>query len=98
MFSAMAYLKDDTRNKLNEEHLNGGEVQAVGCCMQLPAHLVRLASQGTLDLALRLLVVIKVPESAVLRGCKKTKRKLREHLQLRAEVHSQLRVIASLFD
>ncbi|KAJ9523375.1 hypothetical protein QJQ45_005279 [Haematococcus lacustris] len=41
--------------------------------------------------------VIKVPEGAVLRGCKKTKRKLLEHLQLRAEVHSQLRVIASLF-
>ncbi|KAJ9523946.1 hypothetical protein QJQ45_022409 [Haematococcus lacustris] len=41
--------------------------------------------------------VIKVPEGAVLRGCKKTKRKLRQHLQLRAEVHSQLRVIASLF-
>ncbi|GFH07477.1 hypothetical protein HaLaN_02282 [Haematococcus lacustris] len=29
--------------------------------------------------------VIKVPEGAVLRGCKKTKRKLRAHLQLRAE-------------
>ncbi|GFH29036.1 hypothetical protein HaLaN_27626 [Haematococcus lacustris] len=29
--------------------------------------------------------VIKVPEGAVLRGCKKTKRKLRQHLQLRAE-------------
>ncbi|KAJ9526160.1 hypothetical protein QJQ45_009624 [Haematococcus lacustris] len=43
------------------------------------------------------LVVIKVPEGAVLRGCKKTRRKLRAHLQLRAEVHSQLRVIASLF-
>ncbi|KAJ9524307.1 hypothetical protein QJQ45_008489 [Haematococcus lacustris] len=41
--------------------------------------------------------VIKVPEGAVLRGCKKTRRKLREHLQLRAEIHSQLRVIASLF-
>ncbi|KAJ9534107.1 hypothetical protein QJQ45_002093 [Haematococcus lacustris] len=41
--------------------------------------------------------VIKVPEGAVLRGCKKTRRKLRAHLQLRAEVHSQLRVIASLF-
>ncbi|KAJ9523597.1 hypothetical protein QJQ45_007330 [Haematococcus lacustris] len=41
--------------------------------------------------------VIKVPEGAVLRGCKKTKRKLREHLRLRAEIHSQLRVIASLF-
>ncbi|KAJ9523479.1 hypothetical protein QJQ45_007234 [Haematococcus lacustris] len=41
--------------------------------------------------------VIKVSESAVLRGCKKTKRKIREHLQLRAEVRSQLRVIASLF-
>ncbi|KAJ9532308.1 hypothetical protein QJQ45_010404 [Haematococcus lacustris] len=27
--------------------------------------------------------VIKVPEGAVLRGCKKTRRKLREHLQLR---------------
>ncbi|KAJ9507234.1 hypothetical protein QJQ45_004773 [Haematococcus lacustris] len=40
--------------------------------------------------------VIKVPEGAVLRGCKKTRRKLREHLWLRAELHSQLRVIASL--
>ncbi|KAJ9525414.1 hypothetical protein QJQ45_003180 [Haematococcus lacustris] len=35
--------------------------------------------------------VIKVPEDAVLRGCKKTRRKLREHLRLRAEIHSQLR-------
>ncbi|KAJ9532984.1 hypothetical protein QJQ45_018080 [Haematococcus lacustris] len=41
--------------------------------------------------------VIKVPEGAVLRGCKKTRRKLREHLRLRAEIHSQLRMIASLF-
>ncbi|KAJ9517906.1 hypothetical protein QJQ45_004160 [Haematococcus lacustris] len=41
-------------------------------------------------------VVIKVPEAAVLRGCKKTRRKLRDHLRLRAETHSQLRVIASL--
>ncbi|KAJ9520317.1 hypothetical protein QJQ45_030217 [Haematococcus lacustris] len=41
--------------------------------------------------------VIKVPEGAVLRGCKKTMRKLREHLRLRAEIHSQLRFIASLF-
>ncbi|KAJ9515245.1 hypothetical protein QJQ45_002377 [Haematococcus lacustris] len=41
--------------------------------------------------------VIKVPEGAVLRGCKKTRRKLREHLRLRAEIHSQLRVIVSLF-
>ncbi|KAJ9526205.1 hypothetical protein QJQ45_009674 [Haematococcus lacustris] len=41
--------------------------------------------------------VIKVPEGAVLRGRKTTKRKLRAHLQLRAEVHTQLRVIASLF-
>ncbi|KAJ9510019.1 hypothetical protein QJQ45_011649 [Haematococcus lacustris] len=40
--------------------------------------------------------VIKVPEGAVLRGCKKTRRKLREHLRPRAEIHSQLRVIASL--
>ncbi|KAJ9530476.1 hypothetical protein QJQ45_012451 [Haematococcus lacustris] len=40
--------------------------------------------------------VIKVPEGAVLRGRKKTRRKLREHLRLRAEIHSQLRVIASL--
>ncbi|GFH12439.1 hypothetical protein HaLaN_08132 [Haematococcus lacustris] len=39
--------------------------------------------------------VIKVPKGAVLRGCKKTRRKLREHLRLRAEIHSQLRVIAS---
>ncbi|KAJ9505589.1 hypothetical protein QJQ45_007287 [Haematococcus lacustris] len=42
-------------------------------------------------------VVIKVPEGAVLRGCKKTRRKLRDHLRLRAEIHSQIRVIASLF-
>ncbi|KAJ9533701.1 hypothetical protein QJQ45_026841 [Haematococcus lacustris] len=41
--------------------------------------------------------VIKVPEGTVLRGCKKTRRKLREHLRLRAEIHSQLRFIASLF-
>ncbi|KAJ9505112.1 hypothetical protein QJQ45_006551 [Haematococcus lacustris] len=41
--------------------------------------------------------VIKVPEGAVLRGCKKTRRKLKEHLRLRAEIHSQLRFIASLF-
>ncbi|KAJ9505282.1 hypothetical protein QJQ45_011697 [Haematococcus lacustris] len=41
-------------------------------------------------------MVIKVPEGAVLRGCKKTRRKLREHLRLRAEIHSQLRFIASL--
>ncbi|KAJ9518890.1 hypothetical protein QJQ45_026252 [Haematococcus lacustris] len=40
--------------------------------------------------------VIKVPGSAVLRGCKKTRRKLMAHFQLRAGVHSQLRVIASL--
>ncbi|KAJ9530428.1 hypothetical protein QJQ45_000802 [Haematococcus lacustris] len=40
--------------------------------------------------------VIKVPEGAVLRGCNKTRRKLREHLRLRAQIHSQLRVIASL--
>ncbi|KAJ9511326.1 hypothetical protein QJQ45_029740 [Haematococcus lacustris] len=41
--------------------------------------------------------VIKVPEGAVLRGCKKNRRKLMAHFQLRAEVHSQLRVIVSLF-
>ncbi|KAJ9507029.1 hypothetical protein QJQ45_004684 [Haematococcus lacustris] len=41
--------------------------------------------------------VIKVLEGAVLRGCKKTRRKLRAHLQLLAEIHSQLGVIASLF-
>ncbi|KAJ9505113.1 hypothetical protein QJQ45_006552 [Haematococcus lacustris] len=40
--------------------------------------------------------VIKVPEGAVLRGCKKTKRKLKEHLRLRAEIHSPLaRSVAS---
>ncbi|KAJ9530319.1 hypothetical protein QJQ45_000712 [Haematococcus lacustris] len=41
--------------------------------------------------------IIKVPGGAVLRGCKKTKRKLLAHFQLRAGVHSQLQVIASLF-
>ncbi|KAJ9514173.1 hypothetical protein QJQ45_002262 [Haematococcus lacustris] len=41
--------------------------------------------------------VIIVPGDAVLRGCKKTRRKLKAHFQLRAEIHSQLRVIASLF-
>ncbi|KAJ9513419.1 hypothetical protein QJQ45_005973 [Haematococcus lacustris] len=41
--------------------------------------------------------VIKVPGGAVLRGCKKTKRKLMAHFQLMAGIHSQLRVIASLF-
>ncbi|KAJ9525101.1 hypothetical protein QJQ45_017341 [Haematococcus lacustris] len=43
------------------------------------------------------LQVIKVPGGAVLRGCKKTRRKLKAHFQLRAGIHSQLRVIASLF-
>ncbi|KAJ9526861.1 hypothetical protein QJQ45_017766 [Haematococcus lacustris] len=43
------------------------------------------------------LQVIKVLGGAVLRGCKKTKRKLMAHFQLRAGVHSQLRVIASLY-
>ncbi|KAJ9531676.1 hypothetical protein QJQ45_021823 [Haematococcus lacustris] len=38
--------------------------------------------------------VIKVPGGAVQRGCKKTKRKLMAHFQLRVGVHSQLRVIA----
>ncbi|KAJ9516459.1 hypothetical protein QJQ45_011192 [Haematococcus lacustris] len=41
--------------------------------------------------------VIKVPGGAVLRGCKKTKRELLAHFQLRAGIHSQLRVIASLY-
>ncbi|GFH28164.1 hypothetical protein HaLaN_26608, partial [Haematococcus lacustris] len=41
--------------------------------------------------------VIKVPGGAVLRGCKKTKRKLMAHFQLRAGVHSQLRMIASSY-
>ncbi|KAJ9507791.1 hypothetical protein QJQ45_019304 [Haematococcus lacustris] len=41
--------------------------------------------------------VIKVPGGAVLRGCKKTRRKLLAHFQLRAGIHSQLRVIASLY-
>ncbi|KAJ9513289.1 hypothetical protein QJQ45_001325 [Haematococcus lacustris] len=41
--------------------------------------------------------VIKVMGGAVLRGCKKTKRKLLAHFQLRAGIHSQLRVIASLY-
>ncbi|KAJ9527415.1 hypothetical protein QJQ45_025682 [Haematococcus lacustris] len=43
------------------------------------------------------LQVIKVLGGPVLRGCKKTKRKLMAHFQLRAGVHSQLRVIASLY-
>ncbi|KAJ9517423.1 hypothetical protein QJQ45_016793 [Haematococcus lacustris] len=43
------------------------------------------------------LQVIKVPGGAVLRGCKKTKRKLMAHFQLRAGVHSQLRMIASSY-
>ncbi|GFH08652.1 hypothetical protein HaLaN_03644, partial [Haematococcus lacustris] len=42
-------------------------------------------------------IVIKVPGGAVLRGWKKTKRKRLAHLQLQAEVHSQLRVVAYLF-
>ncbi|KAJ9519845.1 hypothetical protein QJQ45_014570 [Haematococcus lacustris] len=60
----------------------------------------RLMSEPPNSLENRLCLVmqvIKVPEGAVLRGCKKTRRKLREHLRLRAEIHSQLRFIASLF-
>ncbi|KAJ9526221.1 hypothetical protein QJQ45_009689 [Haematococcus lacustris] len=41
--------------------------------------------------------VIKVPSGAVLRGCKKPRRRLLAHLQLRAQIHTQLRVVASLF-
>ncbi|KAJ9517245.1 hypothetical protein QJQ45_009149 [Haematococcus lacustris] len=37
--------------------------------------------------------VIKVLYGAVLHGCKKTKRKLLAHLQLRAEVHCHLRLL-----
>ncbi|GFH22217.1 hypothetical protein HaLaN_19645 [Haematococcus lacustris] len=44
---------------------------------------LRLELKHTLLSAL--VSVIKVPEGAVLRGCKKTRRKLREHFQLRAE-------------
>ncbi|KAJ9508391.1 hypothetical protein QJQ45_011923 [Haematococcus lacustris] len=40
--------------------------------------------------------VVTMPEP-ILCPVKKTRRKLREHLRLRAETHSQLRVIASLF-
>ncbi|KAJ9509530.1 hypothetical protein QJQ45_001987 [Haematococcus lacustris] len=36
--------------------------------------------------------VIKVPGGAVLRGCKRTKRKLLAHFQLRAGIHSRLRL------
>ncbi|GFH30633.1 hypothetical protein HaLaN_29520 [Haematococcus lacustris] len=58
------------------------------------------ATTGTQWGAYRLVcprTVIKVPGGAVLRGCKKTKRKLMAHFQLRAGGHSQLRVIASLY-
>ncbi|KAJ9531281.1 hypothetical protein QJQ45_006726 [Haematococcus lacustris] len=41
--------------------------------------------------------VIKVPGGAVLSGCKKTRRTILAHFQLRVETYSQLRVIASLF-
>ncbi|KAJ9532120.1 hypothetical protein QJQ45_003837 [Haematococcus lacustris] len=59
----------------------------------------KLPSGGTVSFLSRQATpgVIKAPEGAVLRGCKKTRRKLREHLRPRAETHSQLRVIASLF-
>ncbi|GFH09293.1 hypothetical protein HaLaN_04403 [Haematococcus lacustris] len=40
--------------------------------------------------------VIKVPEGAVLRGCKKTRRKLREHLRLRADEHRTSRVSSAV--
>ncbi|GFH16365.1 hypothetical protein HaLaN_12768 [Haematococcus lacustris] len=54
-------------------------------------------SQSRIWLKARENKVIKVPGGAVLRRCKKTKRKLKAHFQLRAEIHSQLRIIASLF-
>ncbi|KAJ9528062.1 hypothetical protein QJQ45_005672 [Haematococcus lacustris] len=53
-------------------------------------------SKSRIRLKARKNKVIKVPGGAVLRGCKKTRRKLKAHFQLRAEIHSQLRVIASL--
>ncbi|GFH12016.1 hypothetical protein HaLaN_07633 [Haematococcus lacustris] len=55
-------------------------------------------SKSRFRLKARVNKVIKVPGGAVLRGCKKTKRKLLAHFQLRAGLHSQLRVIASLED
>ncbi|KAJ9514005.1 hypothetical protein QJQ45_021108 [Haematococcus lacustris] len=72
---------------LDHAHTSGG---APALCV--PAFCLGL-SKWQLCLVMQ---VIKVPEGAVLRGCKKTRRKLREHLRLRAEIHSQLRVIASL--
>ncbi|KAJ9528480.1 hypothetical protein QJQ45_020541, partial [Haematococcus lacustris] len=42
--------------------------------------------------------VIKVTGGAVLRGCKKTKRKLKAHFQLQAEIYSQLRPAAMDMD
>ncbi|KAJ9519514.1 hypothetical protein QJQ45_000598 [Haematococcus lacustris] len=69
-----------------------GKKQKASCCPQGKQRQERRDGWTT-----RRRQVIKVPEGTVLRGCKKTRRKLREHLRLRAEIHSQLRFIASLF-
>ncbi|GFH33226.1 hypothetical protein HaLaN_32564, partial [Haematococcus lacustris] len=65
----------------------------VAQCLRGSAPVAR--SQSRIRLKARENKVIKVPGGAVLRGCKKTKRKLMAHFQLRAGVHSQLHVIAS---
>ncbi|KAJ9510812.1 hypothetical protein QJQ45_027785 [Haematococcus lacustris] len=57
----------------------------------------RIAVNIAVNIDRNWLQVIKVPGGAVLRGCKKTKRKLMAHFQLRAGIHSQLRVLASLY-
>ncbi|KAJ9529410.1 hypothetical protein QJQ45_013724, partial [Haematococcus lacustris] len=58
----------------------------------VPASCLGLSKSKCQNVNCAWLQVIKVPG-----GCKKTKRKLMAHFQLRVEVHSQLRVIASLF-
>ncbi|KAJ9518121.1 hypothetical protein QJQ45_010045 [Haematococcus lacustris] len=52
-------------------------------------------SQSRFQLKARKNEVRRIPDGVVLR--KKTKRKLKAHFQLRAKIHSQLRVIVSLF-
>ncbi|GFH09570.1 hypothetical protein HaLaN_04742 [Haematococcus lacustris] len=72
-------------------------VTAGGLLLLAPLALITRTSLAlSAGFAVLLWGVIKVPGGAVLRGCKKTKRKLQALFQQRAKVHSQLRVIAFL--
>ncbi|KAJ9510071.1 hypothetical protein QJQ45_011703 [Haematococcus lacustris] len=73
----------DTNERLNLQGIRGSVQRPLEMCIY--EGLEALPPIGK-EYQQRYKLVIKVPEGAVLRGCKKTRRKLREHLRLRAEM------------